>query len=108
MERRRSGRGGWGRDFGISFLGVLLARGGTSRSGKHGIRDEHQVVGRSWADFPVWGVKPVTNPRLHSPLAHPAPPFQRYGPTNRPRRPQTMQRDKPESPVGGIFGWLGQ
>ena len=46
----------------------MLACGGTSRSGKHGIR-----VNTEWqsdrADFPALGVEPVTNPGLHSPLS---------------------------------------
>jgi hypothetical protein len=105
MERRRSGRGGWGRDFGISFLGGLRARGGTSRSAKYGM-GVNTAGSSERADFPVLGIEPVTNPSLRFPMAHPAPPLQRYGPTNRPRRPQTMQRSQPENPVEGISGWL--
>jgi hypothetical protein len=49
------------------------------------------------ANFPVFGIEPVTNLSLRFQIEHPAPPLQRYGLTNRPCRPQTMQRSQPEN-----------
>lgn len=72
MERRRSGRGGWGGDFDISFLYGLLARGATSRSAKHGMRVNNELSSDR-ADFPVFGIEPVTNLSLRFSMEHPAP-----------------------------------
>ena len=100
MERRRSGRGGWGRDFGISSLRRLLAGDETSRAAKYGV-GVNTEFSSDRADFPVFGIKPVRNLSLIFQMKHPALPLQRYG-SNRPRRPQMMQRSQPENPGEGL------
>ena len=101
MERRRSGRGGWGRDFGISSLRRLLAGDETSRAAKYGV-GVNTEFSSDRADFPVFGIKPVRNLSLIFQMKHPALPLQRYGSMNRPRRPQMMQRSQPKNPGEGL------
>jgi len=101
MERRRSGRGGCGRDFGISSLRRLLAGDETSRAAKYGV-GVNTEFSSDRADFPVFGIKPVRNLSLIFQMKHPVLPLQRYGSMNRPRRPQMMQRSQPENPGEGL------
>jgi hypothetical protein len=69
--------------------------------------DGHLELLSDRADFPVLGIEQVANLSLRFQIEHPAPPLQRYGSTNRPRRPQTMQRSQPENHGQGLSGRRG-